>query len=462
MSHLFRLEQIAEVTGGQVLHGDPLTPVSGFAYDSRQVNPGDCFVAMPGERVDGHHFVDRAFAAGAVAAIVGREVAAREGALLRVNDPLFALGLLGAHHRRRFHLPVVAVTGSVGKTTTKEMIAAALSARLCVFRSSGNLNSEVGLPITLMALDEMHQAAVLEMGMRALGEIAYLASIAQHEIGVVTNVGASHLESLGSRANIARAKAELIETLPPGGIAVLNADDDLVAEMAALAPGALWRYGFHATGERAITVRDLRSEGEAGQRFLLVTPDGEGEAFLPAPGRHNVLNAMAATAVGLQLGLTLPEVIRGLAGYEPAGNRMRIFTVGSVRVIDDTYNAAPDSVLAALQVMRDVAGGGRCLAVLGSMFELGALAVESHRQVGEAAGRLADAVFAVGDLAATIADAARSGGAQAAHFPAKESAVTALQGAIRPGDTILVKGSRGMAMEEIVAFLEGHLSRFAQ
>ncbi len=464
MSQRFTVAQILEVTGGRLLQGSPQTPVSGFAYDSRKVRPGDCFVAMPGERVDGHDFAGQAARAGAVCVLCGRPVDAPGAAVVQVADPVIALGQLGWAWRERFAIPVVAITGSVGKTTTKEMVAAALSARFHVFRTPGNLNSEVGLPVALMDLSEQHQAAVLEMGMRALGEIAYLVSIARPSIGVVTNVGTSHLELLGTQENIARAKGELPEGLPAEGAAVLNADDPRVAAMAETTPArTVWFYGFGAEGrgERWVTVRDLRREGETGQRFTLVAAAGggervEAEAYLPAPGRHNVLNAMAAAAVGLELGMTLEEVARGLARYEPSGNRMRIVRAGGVRILDDTYNAAPDSVKAALGVMRELAGPeGRCIAVLADMFELGAAAEEGHREVGAEAGRLADRVVAVGDLARHIAEEA---GQKAVHFGEKPPAIDWLKAQVRPGDTVLVKGSRGMAMEEIVQALENHLS----
>lgn len=453
---LFTVEEIVALTGGRLLQGSPETPVSGFAYDSRQVRPGDCFVAMPGERVDGHDFAASAAAAGAACILAARPVEAPGAAVVEVPDPLLALGQLGRAHRQRFSLPVVGVTGSVGKTTTREMVASALSARLRVFRTPGNLNSEVGLPISLMDLDETHQVAVLEMAMRALGEITYLASIALPDIGVVTNVGETHLELLGTVENIALAKSELVRTLPPDGVAVLNADDPRVAAMAAVAPRRVWFYGFDARdrGDRWVTARDLRRDGETGQRFRLVTSAGEAEVALPAPGRHNVLNAMAAAAVALELGLTLEEAAAGLARYQPTGSRMRVLRAGGIRILDDTYNAAPVSTIAALQVMREMAGAGRCIAVLGDMFELGAGAVPGHRRVGEAAGRLADLVLCVGDLSRETAAAA---GARGRHFADKADLIATLLDLVRSGDTVLVKGSRGMAMEEIVAALENHL-----
>lgn len=422
------------------------------------VRPGDCFVAMPGEKVDGHDYVIRAAELGAACLLIARPVTAPGATVVQVPDPLLALGQLGRHRRSQFAIPVVGITGSVGKTTTKEMIAAVLSRRFAVFRTPGNLNSEVGLPVALMDLTAQHQAAVLEMGMRALGEIEYLVSIAQPTVGVVTNVGPTHLELLGSLANIAMAKSELIRGLPAGGTAVLNADDPRVAQMAGVAPGPVWFYGFTAAhkGDHWVTAADVRREGESGQRFTLVTAAGTADAYLPAPGQHNVLNAMAAVAVGLGLGLTLDEVAAGVADYVPSGNRMRIIHQQGIRILDDTYNAAPASVTAALQVMREMAGTlGRCIAVLGSMFELGVAAEDGHRQVGEEAARQADRVLTVGDLARHIAAAA---GPKAIHFERKEQVVAALQALLQPGDTVLVKGSRGMAMEEIVQSLQQHLA----
>lgn len=458
MRQLFTAAEIMTVTGGRLLQGSPDTPVYGFAYDSRKVKPGDCFVAMPGERADGHEYAGRAAESGAALIIAGRPIEAPGAAVVQVADPLIALGQLGRHHRERFAIPAVAVTGSVGKTTTKELVAAVLSRRFEVFRSLGNLNSEVGLPVTLMELDESHQVAVLEMGMRALGEVEYLVSLARPQIGVVSNVGLSHLEVLGSQENIARAKGELPRSLPAGGAAVLNADDPLVAAMAADTQAKVWFYGFSAAGkgERWVTAGDIRREGEAGQRFRLITPGGEAEAYLPALGEHNVLNAMGAAAVGLELGMSLGEVAEGLARYVPSGNLIRTLNLGGVRLLDDTYNAAPNSMAAALRVMRDLAGPeGRCIAVLGDMYELGAAAEAGHRQVGAEAGRLADRVLAVGDMARLIADEA---GATAVFVDAKVAAIAMLKEMVKPGDTVLVKGSRGMAMEDIVQALENHLA----
>lgn len=456
MKPLFTVEEIAAITGGRLVQGEGSLPITGFAWDSRLVKPGDCFVAMPGERVDGHRYTAQAAAAGAACILASREVEAPGAALVLVPDSLLALGQLGRAHRDRFATLAVGITGSVGKTTTKEMVAAVLGQQFQVFRSHGNMNSAVGMPITLMDLSQSDEVAVLEMGMQALGEIDYLVSIARPKMGIVTNVGITHIELLGTQANIARAKGELVRSLPADGYAVLNADDPWVRGMAAETEAQVWYYGFEAqgVGDRWVTITDVAREGEVGQSFRLITSQGEVEGHLPALGRHNLLNAMAAAAAGLALGMDLATVVRGIAQFQ--GSRMQIRDLGGVRLLDDTYNAAPVSMIASLGVMRDLAGPqGRCIAVLADMFELGELAEEGHRQVGAEAARLADQVVAVGDLARFIADAA---GAKGSYFETKAPAIAALKERVRPGDTVLVKGSRGMAMEEIVTALAEHLS----
>lgn len=461
----FILGQIADWAGGRLLAGDPASPVTGFTWDSRLVAPGMCFVALPGARADGHDFVSAALAAGAAGALVSRADAAPPGSpCILVPDTLLALGTAAACHRRQFHLPVVGVTGSVGKTTTKEMVAAVLSTRYRTFRTTGNFNSEVGLPTLLLnELNGAHQAAVVEMGMRGLGEIAYLVSIARPTLAVVTNVGVSHLELLGSRENIARAKAELVAGLPPGGTAVLNADDERVAAMQALAPGPVVLYSLEgAHGPQFVTLQHLRREGEVGQAFTLVTWQGSVEVYLPAPGRHNALNALAAAGVGLALGLTLDEIAAGLSNFTPVGSRMNIMEIHGVRILDDSYNAAPASVQAALAVLADLGRGGRRVAVLGDMAELGEAAAAGHREVGAAAAACADLLVAVGreDRAGLMAAGARGAGMAAVHrFAEKPAAIAFLLRELRPGDTVLVKGSLSMGMKEIVTALQNHLPR---
>lgn len=464
--------ELAGWAGGTILAGDPGAPLNGVAYDSRQVRPGDCFVALPGERVDGHDYVAAAASAGATCALISREVEIPPGmAAIRVDDTLLALGQAAARYRATMPLAVVGVTGSVGKTTTKEMIYGVLSRRYRTLRTTGNLNSEVGLPVVLLNhLGPEYEAAVLEMGMRAPGEIAYLCSIARPRVAVVTNVGPSHLELLGSMENIARAKAELVAALPRDGVAVLNADDPRVEAMAGLAPGEVIRYSLEgAKGPRFATVQHLRPAEQPGMpvpgsAFTLVTHAGEAEVVLPAPGEHHVLGALAAAGAGLALGLSPEEIAAGLATYRPAGSRQRFVNQGGVLIIDDTYNAAPASVRAALSVLAELPGPGRAIAVLGDMYELGAYAEAGHREVGEAAARTVQELWAVGDLARHIAAGAREAGMapERVHYTReKGEAIQGLLATIRAGDRVLVKGSRGMQMEEIVAALENHLSRLS-
>ena len=477
MRALLTASEAAALAGGRVIQGEGSTPVAGFCWDSRQVAPEQLFVAVKGERVDGHEYVGAAVAAGAMGALVRRPVPA-PGVLIQVDDdPVLGLGRLGAAWLRRYPVPVVGITGSVGKTTTKEMVWAVLSQRFKTLRNRGNLNSEIGLPVTLLELDASYQAAALEMGMRAKGEIAHLVGIAPPTVAVVTNVGLSHLELLGSQAAIAEAKAELVRGLLPQGTAVLNAADPLVADMHRLAPGPVIFYGIGLKPERAaalhpgagwVSALDLRPAGTPdapAMAFLLATHQGEAAVTLPAPGEHNVLGALAAAAAGLALGISPAAAAVGLARYAPAGNRMRIFRTGRWRLLDDTYNAAPDSTVAALKVLRQLAGDGRAVAVLGSMYELGVAAAEGHRQVGAAAAACADLLLAVGEpeLAGEIPGGALAAGmlpGNVRYVADKAVAQAILQEWLRPYDTILIKGSRGMKMEEIVAFLENIAIRF--
>lgn len=432
--------------------------------DSRAVRPGDLFVAIPGARVDGHRFVVEAFRRGAVAALVSRPVetdagagAAEAGAVILADDTVLALGRLGAWRRDRFAGTVVAVTGSVGKTTTKEMVAAVLGTRLKALKSPGNYNTDVGLPLTLLDLSPAHQAVALEMGMRGPGEIRYLARLARPQVGVVTLIGETHVELLGSVENIARAKGELVEELPPDGVAILNADDPWQRGMAADTRARVVWYGL---GEGAqVTAADIEPRGAAGVSFTLRAPglaEGEAAVRLPLPGRHHVADALAAAAVGLVLGLTLEEVRRGLERVEPAAMRSLILPLGGFTVIDDTYNASPASMKAALASLREVATGRR-VAVLGDMLELGGHAGAGHREVGRAvAAAEVDVLVTVGERAREIgAGATEAGlpGGHAHHCDGTGEAVERLRGLLHPGDTVLVKGSRGMRMEEVVQAL---------
>jgi len=435
--------------------------------DSRKATAGSLFVAFAGERVDGHAYVGDAFAGGAVAALVQRPVrvdgagylsaTGSEGATLalpvviEVEDTLAALQAIAQTHRRQFAgVRVVGVTGSVGKTTTKEAVAAVLAAAAPTLKSEGNLNNEIGLPMTLTRLTAEHRYVTLEMGMYALGEIARLCEIAAPDLGVVTNVESVHLERLGSIERIAQAKSELVRALPADGLAVLNGDDPRVRAMAASAPCASVTYGLGADND--YVVRDMTSLGLEGTRFTLVGPDGDIAVRSRALGRHQVTNALAAAAVGRAEGIGWATIAEALNGMSPGLRLVPLRGAGGIQILDDSYNASPSAMLGALEVLAEVEG--RRVAVLGDMLELGEAETEGHRQVGRAVASTADLLVTVGQRARLIAEEARRLGlSQIWHVDSNAEAIAWLQRELMAGDVVLIKGSRGMEMEEIVRAL---------
>ncbi|MGI6604581.1 MAG: UDP-N-acetylmuramoyl-tripeptide--D-alanyl-D-alanine ligase [bacterium] len=450
--------EIVQVTGGRLLSGHLDSTVTGFATDSRQIKPGDAFVALVGERVDGHNFVSSVLAGPAVAALVmavPEELPPRK-AVIQVEDTVSALLKLGAWYRRRFAVRTVAVTGSTGKTTTKDLIAAALNSKLCTLKNEGNLNTEIGLPLTLFNLGTQHEAAVVELAMRGPGQIARLAQVARPEVGVITNVGVTHIEVLGSQENIAAAKGELLDELPGSGLAILNGDDPWVRKQAVRSRARVAYYGMGAEVDfRATGVELLGSEG---LRFQVSGPCGKGEVFLPLPGEFNVLNALAAVAVGHYFGLELSEIQKGLAAFRPSAMRLNLVKRSDgALIIDDSYNANPTSMRGALETLLQVAKGRRTVAVLGDMLELGSVAQEAHREVGRLVARLGvDVLITGGSLAAGIAAAARGEAtAPKAVFVCadQEAAAKVAQEEVLPGDVVLIKASRGMRFETVVSAL---------
>ncbi len=450
--------------------------------DSREVEPGSLFVALAGERTDGHIFLPDVIARGALGALVSRtEVQAHATILARtmrrwalvdpisgaglgsatpgaclliaVDDPLMALQRLAVYHRRQLTPTVVGITGSVGKTSTKEALAALLSQRFCTLKSKRSFNSEATVPTTLLQLAPAHEVAVLEMGMWAPGEIRFLADLAQPEIGLVTNVGPTHLERLKSQEAIWYAKAELVEALPRHGWAVLNADDPLVWAMRDMTAARVFSYGIspHAT----LRADEIVSYGLGGMGMRVHYRDETVSMRLPLIGRHSVYLALAAMSVGLIMGMEWPEMIVGLS--DPAA-QARLRVVAGQRgttLIDDTYNAAPISTLAALDLLADTPG--RRVAILGDMLELGSAEEQGHRDVGQRAARVADLLVTVGQRAVWIAEAARQAGLPSTQIVAcmsNDEAIAAVQPRLMPGDHILLKASRGMALEEIVMALQ--------
>jgi UDP-N-acetylmuramoyl-tripeptide--D-alanyl-D-alanine ligase len=458
----FTAEELAQAAGGRWIGSLP-TVAEGVSTDTRTIAAGSCFVALKGERFDGHDFLAQAARAGAACAVVAGSRAASGPAglpLLAVPDTLAALGALARHHRRRFRIPLVAVTGSNGKTTTREMIAAVLATRGPVLKSEGNLNNEVGVPLTLFGLSADHQAAVVEMGMNHPGEIARLAAVAEPQVGVVTNAAPAHLAGLGSVDAVADAKAELYRGLPPGGVAVANADDARMLKRAQQSGRHLITFACGRGRRGDVVALEVLSHGEGGLRFLLGIGNRELEVRLGLVGEHNAVNAAAAAAAAVALGCTDKEIVQGLSAVRPVGRRLRLEALASgVFLVDDCYNANPLSMRAALDTLGALARarGGRPVAVLGDMLELGPAEAEAHRDLGAAAaGAGLSWLASFGPRSRATAEAARAGGlADGAAFHTEDLAtLTAfVVDRLRPGDVLLVKGSRGMKLERLVEAL---------
>ena len=465
----FTAEDLRRLTGGRLVRASARA-IRGAAVDSRLVVPGQLFVALPGERTDGHRYLAAAAVAGAAALVISRPVppavleALGDVTVLSVPDPLVALGALAAGWRARFDPLVVGVTGSIAKTSTKEAVAAVLGTAFRTLRTEGNQNNEIGLPLTLLRLGPDHRAVVLEMGMYAGGEIADLARLARPKIGVVTAVHGVHLSRMGSIAAIEKAKGELVEALPGDGVAVLNQDDRRVRRMADRTAARVLGYGFSPDAD--VSAEEVASAGLDGMRFTLRLPPARGgrptrlPARIPGLGKLSVHNALAAAAVGHVAGIEAPIIVGALAAGWSATHRGQVVRVGRVTLIDDTYNASPPSVTAALDLLAGLPG--RRVAVLGEMLELGKGAATGHREVGTAAAATCDLLVVVGPGAGGIAAGAKAAGQDASRILEardRDAAVDLLRGRLRDGDVVLVKASRGVELDLLVDALRVELTR---
>jgi len=453
------LAEVASAVGGRILPATaPLPVVRGVAVDSRAVSAGDLFVALSGERTDGHAFVDAAFESGAAAAVVRAHwtrasAKGTGGPLIEVPDPALALLDLARDERGRSSATFIGITGSTGKTTTKDLLASVLSRRFDVVASQASFNNEVGLPLTILRATERTQIVVCEMGSRGPGHIRLLCGVARPHVGVVTNIGVAHMELFGSARALEAAKAELPECLPAEGTAVLNADDAVVRAFAARTAARPVLFGTAKDAEvRAEDVVLGRDTGAAA--FQLVTPVGSVRVELGAPGEHVVPDALAAAAVGWVLEMPPEDIAEGLAKAVVAGGRMEMVeTPDGLRLINDAYNANPASVAAALKAARWMAGDGRCIAVLGHMAELGPIADEEHERIGELLASLGiDALVIVGEDARRIASGAERWGVEPERImlcDTVDDAVRAVRAFARPGDLVLVKASRVDRLERV-------------
>jgi UDP-N-acetylmuramoyl-tripeptide--D-alanyl-D-alanine ligase len=421
----------------------------GYSIDSRTVGPGELFFAVKGERFDGHDFVSAALERGAAAAVVRRDQLHRypqKAQLLAVDDTLAALQGLATAVRKIWGKPLIGVTGSAGKTTTKEAIAHVLGTRFRVLKSEGNFNNHFGLPLMLLKLEPEHDLAVIEMGMSHAGEIRALAKIAQPEIGVVTNIAPVHLEFFDSLAGIARAKYELIESLPLRGTAVLNADDEYVSQFGRDFKGKVITYGTGPTAD--LRAENVRSAGAQGSQFDVVTADGREPARLPLIGEHNILNALAAVAVGLARGLSRPESVAALATLVPADKRGQVLQLGNITVINDCYNSNPKALHAMVDALAAMPAGRR-IVIAGEMLELGPAGAEMHRAAGQhMAEKKIDVLVGVRGLAQAMVDGARQTGTHAEFVATPEEAGQWLARETRDADVVLLKASRGVKLEK--------------
>lgn len=449
-----KVEDIARAAGGEV-RGSAAALVTGVTTDSRKVSPGELFFALKGPNFDGHAFVKDVFAKGAVAAVVESSEGLRElpasAVIIAVKDTLRALGALASYYRGLHKMPVVAVTGSAGKTTTKEMIAAILSLSRNVLKTEGNKNNLIGLPLTLFRLNEAHEAAVVELGISEDWEMERLAAMCAPDVAVITNIGRGHLETLGSLEGVAKAKGPLFTLLPRHGVMAVNLDDPWVKKIAG--SGSAVTYSMKEKADVMVESYEAR-EGFAGTSVVYNVRGKRLEARFTTPGVTNVINGAAAIAATLPLGVPLGDMAEGLAAYTPAKGRMCVLNVNGITVLDDTYNANPESMASALKTLSGAAG--RKIAVLGDMLELGDASDREHTAIGSLAAESGvEVLVAIGASSGKTAEGARGAGLKKVYsFVSKKDALEALKALIKEGDTVLVKGSRGVALEEVVEGLK--------
>lgn len=449
------LANIAKACGG-VYYGEPadsVKEVTSITTDSRQAEPGSLFVAIKGERVDGHNFIDSVFEKGALCVLSEKELPEAKGNYIKVNSSLQAVKDIAEFYRQQLDIKVVGITGSVGKTSTKEMIASILAEKYQVLKTLGNFNNELGLPLTIFRLRDEDEIAVLEMGISDFGEMHRLSKVAKPDIAVITNIGQCHLEFLHDRDGVLKAKTEIFEFLAKDGRVVLNGDDDKLITVKEVNGSAPIFVGIDTQHE--IYADEIEPKGLRGIACRIHTPKGDFKAQVPIPGYHMVRNALAGTAVGLALGLTLEEIKSGIEKLESLSGRFHMIDHAGMLIIDDCYNASPVAVKASLDVMKDAEG--RKVAILGDMFELGYESDSYHAEVGRYAIKSGiDRLICVGKNSSNTAIGAIAEGGMniMSHYPDLEALFEELPQLVQKGDTILVKASHGMHFEKVVQKLQ--------
>ncbi len=455
------LKQIAAACGGTFCGGAAELFATDIVTDSRKISEGSVFVALKGEKFDGHNFVKQSYDMGAVCCVVNSDFECPESiCTIVVKDTYAALRDIAAYYRSRFNLPSVAITGSVGKTSTKDMIAEVLNQHYRVLKTEGNFNNEIGLPLTAFRLSYEDEISVFEMGMSAFGEISRLSKIAAPETAVITNIGFSHVEHLGSQENILKAKLEILDGMSPGDTVVLNGDDEFLKDLSETIPFETLTYGIENKNADMVAYNIQKSN--EGTRFDVNVEDGEWHISINVPGIHHVYNALSAILVGLLYNMTMDEIAEGIAAFRPSGMRQNAITLSDKVIIKDCYNASPTSMKSGLEVLsvtppKDSDLKYRKVAVLGDMLELGDFAEEAHRNVGRLCCEYdLDCLIAVGPNAKFVAQGAIDGGFNSSElyvFYDNTAAIEHINEILMANDVILFKGSRGMRLEEIADFI---------
>lgn len=448
------IEEVLHACGASPFNCSKISHISGIATDSRKLKKGDMFVAIKGERFDGHEFAESAVKDGA-AIVLSQEHLKKVIPYILVEDTIKALHKLAKYYKNKFDIPFIAITGSSGKTTTKDMVASVLSEKYKVLKTQGNFNNALGLPLTLFGLEHSHELCILEMGMNSLGEIKLLTEIAKPETGIITNVGTAHIEKLKSRENILKAKMELFTYFNEDNTAVINGDNDMLQQIGHK-PYRILSYGINDGNDcRAFNIVE---KGEVGIDFEVLYQNQKESYHVPIPGIHNVYNALSAICIGKIYGLSGSQIYNGLASFKPSKMRMEIFMgTQNIKVINDVYNANPDSVVAAISALASMEAPGRRVCILGDMLELGDYSEEGHEKVGRfAAESKMDLLIAVGKMSSAIINGAgnsKGGSIELYSFGTNQEVIDNLKNIIKSNDTILIKGSRGMKMENIVESL---------
>lgn len=453
------IKEIENTVRGTLFNNDKEhnTIISGISIDSRTLSKGELYIPIKGENFDGHDFIEQAMKKGAIACLTEKEENIRDNTnIILVNDTLIALHDLALYYRNKFNIPFVAITGSSGKTTTKDMLASVLNQKFNILKTQGNFNNEIGLPLTIFQLDNYHEMAIIEMGMSNLGEIKRLVNMVFPDIAIITNIGLTHIENLGSQENIFNAKKEIFDTLKEDQLALLNGDDDYLSSI----KDDIFKVALVGIKGKKLNLKakDIKRK-ENSISFTIEDENKKIEEFhLNLPGIHNIYNCLFAIYIGKYYGLNYKEIQAGLNQFKPSKMRMDIFETGKVKIINDVYNANPDSMKAALNALKDSGKNRRKIAVLGDMLEMGKWAEEAHYEIGKTISELKiDILIGVGQNAQFYKNGAISNGLSknnAISFMSNNDAIAYLDSIIRDGDVILIKGSRGMKMEEIALFLQ--------